>query len=65
MQFFFKIIKNRFSRFWKYLNIAWSLPEQPVELTQKYATQTKTPHSWYSYFVTIVGHYYDVIIEGL
>ena len=36
-----------------------------VTRTEKKATETKTPHSWYSYFVTIVGHYYGVIIEDL
>ena len=55
----------RFSRFWKCLNTTWNSPEQPVELTQKKATKTKTPYLSYSYFVTTVSHYYGVTTEGL
>ena len=41
-------------------------PEQLVELTQKKATEEKHHiHDSHSYFVTIVGHYYGVIIEVL
>ena len=29
-------------------------PEQPVELTQKWATDTKTPNSLYPYFVIVM-----------
>ena len=33
-------------------------------INSKISNRTKTPHSYYSYFVTVVGHYYDVIIES-
>ena len=33
--------------------------------TQKWATKSATLHSWYSYDVTIVVHYYKVVIEGI
>ena len=33
---------------------------QPVELTQKLATETVTPHLWYFYVVNIAGDYYKV-----
>ena len=36
-----------------------------LELTEKLATGKAEPHSWYSYFVTNVGHYCTVIIEGI
>ena len=62
--FSIKILKMRFSTFWRYLNATSNSPEQPVESTQKWATEAKTPDPWYSYFVTVVSHYYYVIIEG-
>ena len=37
---------------------------QPVELTQKIAIETKAKHSWYPYVVTVIGHYYTVIIKA-
>ena len=55
------MFEMRFSRFRKCLSTKWNSLEQPVELTQEQATETKIPHSWYSYF----GHYYGVIIENL
>ena len=58
------MFQMRFSRFSKCLKTTWNSPEQPAELTQKQA-ETKTPHSQYSFFVTIVGHYYGVVIESL
>ena len=45
-------------------NMKFTRQRKPVELTQKLATETKTPHSWYSYFTTIVGHCYGWTIEG-
>ena len=30
----------------------------------KHNIETKTPHSWYSYFVTNVDYNYGVIVEG-
>ena len=43
----------------------WNAPSQLVELTQKLATGKIAPHSWYSYVVINVGHYYAEIIRGL
>ena len=53
----------RFLRFWKRLKTTWNSLEQSVELTQKWATETKTQHSWYSYVVPIVGHSYALIMK--
>ena len=64
MQFFLQNIQNEIFKIFK-INATWNSPEQSVELPRKEAIVTKTPHSWYSYFVNIVGHYYGVIIEGL
>ena len=61
--FFFQNIQMTFLRFWKCLKTTWNSPEQPAELTQKWTTETTTPHSWYSYVVAIVGNYYGVTIE--
>ena len=60
----FRMLKMKFLRFWKCLNTIRNQPEQPVQLTQNYIIETKTPHSWFTYFVTIVGHYYGIIIKG-
>ena len=38
---------------------------QPVELTQKLATEKTIPHSRYSYLVIIVVRYYAVITKGV
>ena len=65
MQFFLQNIQMRFSRFSKCLKTTWNSPEQPAGLTQILSTQTKTPHSKYSYFATIIDHCCDVIIESL
>ena len=59
------MFEMRFSRFWKCLSTTWSSLEQTVNLTQKLATETKIPQSWYSYFVTIVDHCCGVVIENL
>ena len=59
------MFKIGFSRFWKCLKATWNSPEQPVEFIQKLATETKRPHSWYSYFCTIASHDYGGIIVGL
>ena len=48
--FSFKICEMRFLRS---LKGTWNSPEQPVKLTQKLASKTTAPHSWYSYVVTI------------
>ena len=48
--FSFKICEMRFLRS---LKETWNSPEQPVKLTQKLASKTTAPHSWYSYVVTI------------
>ena len=32
-------------------------------INSKIIIRDKNTHSWYSYFVTIVGHYYGVIID--
>ena len=45
--------------------ITWNSTEQPIELTQKLATDKVAPHSWCSFVLSIVGHYYVVIFEGL
>ena len=57
------MFKMRFFRFWKRLKTTWNSLEQPVELSQKWATETKTQHSKFSYVVTIVGHYYALIMK--
>ena len=62
VDFPFKMFKMRFLRSWKCLKITWNSPEQPVELTQNLAIVTATPHSWYSNVVTIVAHYYAIIM---
>ena len=62
MQFF---LQNEIFMILKMFKSTSNSPEQPFELTQKKATETKTPHSRHSYFVTIARHYSGVIIEGL
>ena len=64
-RFPFKIFKMRFMRSWECFKTIWNSPKKPVELTQKLAGEKKTPHSSYSYVVTIVGHYYAVMIARL
>ena len=49
----------------KCLKTIWYSPGQPVEVTQKLVTEPTAPLSWYSYNVTIIGHYYAVVIEVL
>ena len=58
------MFKTRFLRSSKCPKSTWNLLEQPVELTQILATEIIAAHSWYSYVVTVVGYYYDVLIEG-
>ena len=43
--FSFKMFKMRFLRFSKCLKTTCNSPELPAELTEKYATGTKTPHA--------------------
>ena len=57
MQFFLQIVQNEIFKIWKDLKTTWNSPKQLAELTQKEDVDSKTRHSWYSYFVTIVGHY--------
>ena len=45
IHFSFEIFKIRFSRFSKCLKTIWNSSEQPAKLPQKWATETKTPHS--------------------
>lgn len=54
----FKMFIMRFLGFSKCLKTT-------LESTEKLATGKAEPHSWYSYFVTNVGHYCTVIIEGI
>ena len=61
----FKMFKVRFLRSSKCLKTIWNLPGHPVELNQKSATATTPLHSWYSYSVAIVGHYYAAVVRGL
>ena len=56
---------SKFLRSSKCLKTTWYSSGQPVELTQKLATETAEPHSWYSYVVTIVDHYNAAVIEDL
>ena len=67
MQFFpSKCSKGDFEDFGiSFSKTNWNSPEKPVKKSNsKKATETKAPHSWYSYFATIVDHYYGRIIEG-
>ena len=59
------MFKVRFLRPSKCLKTIWYSPGQPVEVTQKLVTEPTAPLSWYSYNVTIIGHYYAVVIEVL
>ena len=34
-------------------------------VNSKIATEAKAPHWWYCFIVTIIGHYYTVIVQGL
>ena len=49
---------------WLSLKTTWNSPGQSAELTQKLVLETTALHS-YSDVITIVGHYYTVIIESL
>ena len=60
--FFFKMFNVSFLRSSKCLKTSWNLLVQPVELTQKLATEATASHPWYSCIVTVVSHYYDVVI---
>ena len=60
-----KMFKMGFVRSSKCSKTTWNSSEQPIELTQNLATETTAPQSWQSYVVTIIGHYYAVIVEGL
>ena len=67
-QFLFHNVQNDvvfFLRSWKCLKSTWNSLEKPVESNQKLATETSTPHSWYSYVVTIVAHCYAVTMKDV
>ena len=49
----------------KYVKTIWNLAEQPVESAGKLAIESIAIHSSYSNAVTIVGHYYAIVIESL
>lgn len=61
-QRFYKMLEIRSLSSSNYSKTTWNPPEQPAELTWKLAAEIATLHSWYCYAVTIVTHYYVVIL---
>ena len=64
-QFLFQNIQNETFEILKMLKKYMRAAGQPVELTQKLATEKTIPHSRYSYLVIIVVRYYAVITKGV
>ena len=62
MQSFLQNVQNEIFKILKMFKYNTKFPRVACSINLKI---TKTPHSWYSYFAIIVGHYYGEIIEGL
>ena len=63
--FSFQKFKNEIFKTIKMFKCNMKFTRAACWINSKMSSRNKKPHSWYSYFVTLVGHYYGVIIEGV
>ena len=65
MQLFLQNVQNEIFKILKKFKYNLNFTRGACWINSQKSNSDKKNHSWYSYFVTIVGHYYDVVVEGL
>ena len=65
MQLFLQNVQNEIFKILKMFENNMKFTRVGCWINSEISNRDKAPHSWYSYFVTIAGHYYGGIIENL